>query len=296
MRITRSKARVISELTIDQDIPMLGYSLTGLGAPASTNDSLRYGVAEIRNQEIKTDADIVYSKLYLTGKLLMADLATAIKNAANGLVVLDALADVPLAQIPDTLTGKDADTLDTYEAADLLPDYPMKLKPNLTRWVLPGYANQVAISTFTVTANLIYYIPIFVEETTTYIRIGLYVSTESAGNADLRIFAWDDGVPGALILSAGTVDTGSTGAKEITIAQELTRGYYFLAVRFTGTPIVKALDQDATSAVPVSGVGDVLDLILDGLILTVSAAYADPAPAPTATGAKTKICLTLREN
>lgn len=119
MRITRSKARDISEITVDQDIPMAGYSLTGLGAPGTAGDSLRYGYAEIRNQEIKTNADIVYSKLYLTGKLLMADLATAIKNAANGLVVLDASADVPLAQIPDTLTGKDAATVGGQAVADL---------------------------------------------------------------------------------------------------------------------------------------------------------------------------------
>lgn len=74
MRIKRSKARVISEITIDQDIPMEGYSLTGLGAPASTNDSLRYGVAEIRNEEIAAGAAIAYAKLALTGLIRDADI------------------------------------------------------------------------------------------------------------------------------------------------------------------------------------------------------------------------------
>lgn len=41
MRITRSKARVISELTINQNIDMLTYILTNLGAPVNDNDSVR---------------------------------------------------------------------------------------------------------------------------------------------------------------------------------------------------------------------------------------------------------------
>jgi len=63
MIIGRTKARLISELTIDQDIPMETFKLTGLGAPAAQNDSLRYGQAEIRNNEIAAAAAIALSKL-----------------------------------------------------------------------------------------------------------------------------------------------------------------------------------------------------------------------------------------
>ncbi len=114
--------------TMSGNIAMGTKKLTGLGAPASQNDSLRYGQAEIRNAEIAAAAEIAYekldlylgivnldiapgatiayTKLFLTAQIVMADLAAAIKNAANGIVVLDASADVPDAQIPDLAAGK----------------------------------------------------------------------------------------------------------------------------------------------------------------------------------------------
>ena len=114
--------------TMSGDIAMGTNKLTGLGAPAAQNDSLRYGQAEIRNNEIAAAAEIAYekldlylgivnldiapgatiayTKLFLTAQIVMADLAAAIQNAANGIVVLDASADVPDAQIPDLAAGK----------------------------------------------------------------------------------------------------------------------------------------------------------------------------------------------
>lgn len=52
----------------------------------------------------------------LTGKLLK-DSGKLLANSANNIPVLDASALIPLAQIPATLTGKDADTLDGSHAA-----------------------------------------------------------------------------------------------------------------------------------------------------------------------------------
>ena len=63
MRIGRSKARNISELTIDANVAMATHKLTGLGAPAAQNDSLRYGQAEIRTNEIAADAAILLTQL-----------------------------------------------------------------------------------------------------------------------------------------------------------------------------------------------------------------------------------------
>ncbi|GAJ16867.1 unnamed protein product, partial [marine sediment metagenome] len=123
------------------DVDFLGlYKLLRLAAPAS-GGALRKGMAEIVNADIAVGADIVYSKLYLTGKIKAADIVTAagipysklnlalkllvsdIKadqlNAANKLLQLDASALVALAQIPDTLTGKSADKVDGYDASDL---------------------------------------------------------------------------------------------------------------------------------------------------------------------------------
>lgn len=111
MRITRTPVRNISQVTIDADVDFLDtYQVGSLATPAA-DEALRKSNKDITNAEVADAAAIAYAKLSLAGKLLMTDLATAIKNAANGIVVLDASADVPLAQIPDTLTGKDAATV-----------------------------------------------------------------------------------------------------------------------------------------------------------------------------------------
>jgi len=175
-------------------------------------------------------------------------------------------------------------------------DYPMKLKPDLTRWVMPGWYSQGYITVAAYAGN-IYYLPIFVSETTTYIAIGINVATAKAGTADLRIFNWSDGVPGSLVLNAGTVDTGTTGVKEINISQQLARGYYFLAVRCSGSPSLRGLDKAKPVAPPVSGINTVTTYPdAPNVILIVSAAYADPAPAPTAINTVYYAFVHLREN
>ena len=173
------------------------------------------------------------------------------------------------------------------------PDYPMKQTPALVRWLIPGwsftsYTNQ------TILANRICYIPIFVVETTTYIRIGLRVGTASAGVADLRIFNWDNGLPSTLVLSAGTIDTGTTGTKEITISQQLTRGYYYLAIRCSGSPSLYGAYGNPRPPV------DEFHTTLSSnpmIILFVDTTYADPAPTPIGGMTPTALaCVYLREN
>lgn len=158
-----------------------------------------------------------------------------------------------------------------------------KLKPGGTRWVLPGWYAFGRLG-FNLVADRIYYIPILVEETTTYIRIGVNVTATPAGTVDLRIYAWNNGVPGSLILDAGAVDTSTLGAKEITISKELTLGYYFLAFRGTGTPKLSGLDVTYAIAPPVAGYATALSDDPYNIIMFIDAAFADPAPAPATTG------------
>jgi hypothetical protein len=160
------------------------------------------------------------------------------------------------------------------------PDFPQKLKPAITRYVIPGwyFASNASIS---VEAGYIYYIPIFVSETTTFTAICTRVRTQIAGTARLGIFNWSNGLPGTKILDAGTVDTSTTGVKSIIINQVLTRGYYFLAIRCSATP---SLDGPATTyaiSTPVQGIGDGSNILPLYPILAAIAAWADPAPAPT---------------
>ena len=176
-------------------------------------------------------------------------------------------------------------------------DFPKKLKPAVVpgRYVIPGYQATDRIAAL-VTAGRIYYIPIFVTETTTYIRIGVYVETALAGTADLRIFAWDNGVPGKLILSAGTVDTSTTGGKEITISQTLSRGYYFLAFRCTSACQLYGLKGESSVVVPAAGLRTTTYPNPRYCVPFVTAAYADPAPAPDAASIIEAGCVFLRES
>ena len=174
-------------------------------------------------------------------------------------------------------------------------DYPGKIKPAIVRWVVPGwYAQQ--LFTIAAVAGRIYYTPIFVTETTTYIRIGINVAAGAVGTADLRIYNWSGGLPGSQVLSAGTVDTTNIAVLEIVINQQLTRGYYFLAVRCSAAPSLRGFDGTTAITPPVGGqYPDQTDAI-NRVNMTVDAAMADPAPAPAAAVAAGFCFVRLREN
>jgi hypothetical protein len=173
-------------------------------------------------------------------------------------------------------------------------DFPRRLRPSLTRYVLPGWF--VSFSTLTtMTSGRIYYIPIFVSETTAYDRICINVYSEASGTADLRVFAWSNGLPGSLILSAGTVDTGSSGEKSISINLTLGRGYYFLAVRCSSTPTLYGPNTGYAVVPPVQGFSTSGGPACGSVVLTVDAEYSDPAPTPTGGATAPYAVVYLRE-
>lgn len=106
MRHTRAQTSLSSQITIDGDLDLLStYQVKNLAAPAS-GEALRKGNKDIANAEVANAAAIGHGKLNLTGGIVMADLATAIKNAAAGIAVLNGSADVPVAQIPSLAASK----------------------------------------------------------------------------------------------------------------------------------------------------------------------------------------------
>ena len=83
----------------------------------------------------------------------------------------------------------------------------------------------------------------------TFTRIGIYVSSAVAGNARLGIYNVENGVPTSLVLDAGTVSTGTTGEKEITISQALEPGVYCLAVILDAAPsLYRSFSQNQVAA------------------------------------------------
>jgi hypothetical protein len=73
------------------------------------------------------------------------------------------------------------------------------------------------------TTNLMFATPFPIERSATADRIGVHVTANVASSTvRLGIFGDTGGNPGSLILDAGTVDSSTTGFKEITISQALT--------------------------------------------------------------------------
>jgi len=80
-------------------------------------------------------------------------------------------------------------------------------------------------------ANYLYGMPVLLPGKLTFDRISVDVQT-AAGTTSNRLGIYKDNgsfMPGALVLDAGTVDTSTTGVKEITINQALEPGIYWLA-------------------------------------------------------------------
>jgi hypothetical protein len=178
-------------------------------------------------------------------------------------------------------------------------DYPRKLKPNLTRWVLPGWA-VLACGDQVPGAGVIYYYPIFVSELTTYDKIGVYVAGAGipGSAAEMRVYNWNGGVPGTQVLNAGSVTTATTGERSIAITLSLARGYYFLALRAGGNADLYCPYPTPPSVVcPVQGI-DTMGPFQAGFlpILTVTGTMTDPARAPTGVTDPSYIFCCLRES
>jgi hypothetical protein len=87
-----------------------------------------------------------------------------------------------------------------------------------------------------------YLIRAFIPRAMTVDRIGLEVTTLlNPSTIRLAIYTDVNDVPTALVLDAGTIDSSTTGYKEITISQALNAGWVWLgACCSSGTPAVKA--------------------------------------------------------
>jgi hypothetical protein len=87
-----------------------------------------------------------------------------------------------------------------------------------------------------------YLVRAFIPRAMTVDRIGLEVTTLlNPSTIRLAIYTDVNDVPTALVLDAGTIDSSTTGYKEITISQSLNAGWIWLgACSTSGTPAVRA--------------------------------------------------------
>lgn len=89
---------------------------------------------------------------------------------------------------------------------------------------------SLAASTGGATAAIARFVPIAIAEDMTIDRIGIEVTT-AAATATIRLGLYEDnaGAPGDLIADFGTVSATTTGVKEITISQAVSKGRVFAA-------------------------------------------------------------------
>ncbi len=103
-----------------------------------------------------------------------------------------------------------------------------------------------------VPVNAIDALPFIVPVSHNFDRIAINVTTAVAGNCRLGIYADNGDVyPGALILDAGEVNTGTTGVKEIIIAQNLAFELCWLARIFNAQPSIQGVPE--ASIIPIIG-------------------------------------------
>ena len=89
-------------------------------------------------------------------------------------------------------------------------------------------------------ANKLYFAPLVVARKMTLDRIAIFVHTLADGTS-IRLGIYNLNAtlqPSSLVLDAGVVDASTTGLKEITISQQLTKGIYALAFVSDGTPSI----------------------------------------------------------
>lgn len=124
-------------------------------------------------------------------------------------------------------------------------------KFSATRYIVPMTTNA-ATTADTLTQDLLCAIPFPLHSSGTVTRIGTNIQATGSGSLRLGIYNSSGGQPGTLVLDAGTVSTGTTGDKEITISQALTAGPYFFA--FLGSSTTGSVRcYSATSVVNVFG-------------------------------------------
>lgn len=109
------------------------------------------------------------------------------------------------------------------------------------------------------TRGTLYASAIVVPDRATYTRIGFTLGTGiTSCTARLGLYADSDGMPGDLILDAGTItcEPGDAGTREITISQEMFPGLYWICIQPEGgasDPAITWASVNAWSIIGMSG-------------------------------------------
>ena len=151
---------------------------------------------------------------------------------------------------------------------------------------------SIGSNTFAVTADTIYASPANITRTATFDRIVLEVTTGVVGNVRLGIYDHDyaTGLPGTLVLDAGTATTDAAAVKEVTISQQLTPGRYWLVAVFDAAPTCRRYNTTSNNALWFGfGTTDNNPTGSTGMQNCVSAAFTYAALAASFPGSPSRI-------
>lgn len=150
-----------------------------------------------------------------------------------------------------------------------------------TLYSLPGVViSTPSGSTIAISANTIYYLPIFVETTTTIDQLAAEITTAAAAGKLLRLGLYradTDWNVSTLVVDGGTVAAdGSTGVRTFSVSAVLAPGRYFIAVTSDGGPTLRLLGRGFPGMIGIQAAMGTTPFISLMLVSKTFAAFSDP--------------------
>jgi hypothetical protein len=149
--------------------------------------------------------------------------------------------------------------------------------PGINDYVVPYATNGTAATTFTFTANRIYWIPFIVWSTVSITGMAVNVTTAASTGQNNLIYvgiysSTTTYAPNTLITSA-SFDCSSTGLKTATVSLTLQPGVYWIAIACDITPTIRAvaLASAYSLALPSLGTSNTVCWYTSGLSLPSTA-------------------------
>lgn len=122
------------------------------------------------------------------------------------------------------------------------PPYKRSMRLGCTEGsILHDWLGSGTNDTVTVSADVLYALPIFLPETIRVAQLTCEVITGSAGNIRMSLYRDLNGYPDSLVTTETEITTAATaGIKSQSISKTLPCGFYWAAITFSSTPEVRS--------------------------------------------------------
>jgi len=175
-------------------------------------------------------------------------------SAANLSVSAGTTSAAGILQLEDSVASTSTTTAATPNAVKTAYDLTVtrtNILPAITGRYYKTPCLQVASNATAASLNSTYYTPMYFPTSITIDRISAITSSTFSGTASVRlgVYANNNGVPGSLILDAGTIaPTAASTAYEITVNQSIPAGLFWLAFNTVTFPSSNSYIGAITSA------------------------------------------------